>query len=114
MPRLSDRVRLHGNCSSAYLDGMKTIQMTIIGLMAVCGFNLTAGAKQPYMRRALEHLRAIRAELQAAENNNGGWIRTIENTDRAIRETENGMAAARYRSRRRFCKRGARERGLRF
>ena len=48
------------------------------------------------MRRALEHLRAARAELQAAEHNKGGWrLRAIENTDRAIRETENGVAVGR-------------------
>jgi hypothetical protein len=48
------------------------------------------------MRRALEHLRAARAELQAAEHNKGGWrLRAIENTDRAIVETERGIGFAR-------------------
>ena len=48
------------------------------------------------MDRALEHLRAARAELQAAEHNKAGWrVRAIENTERAIRETENGIAAGR-------------------
>ncbi len=48
------------------------------------------------MRRALEHLRAARAELQSAEHNKGGWrVRAIENTDRAISETERGMGNAR-------------------
>jgi len=48
------------------------------------------------MRRALEHLRAARAELQSAEHDKGGWrVRAIENTDRAIRETEHGMAVGR-------------------
>jgi len=48
------------------------------------------------MRRALENLRAARAELEVAEHNKGGWrIRAIENTNRAIRETENGMAVGR-------------------
>jgi len=52
--------------------------------------------EQPHMRRALEHLRAARAELEVAEHNKGGWrIRAIEHVARAIRETENGMAAAR-------------------
>ena len=75
---------------------MKTIRMTIIALIAVSAFNLTARADQPHMRRALEHLRAARAELATAEHNKGGWrIRALENTDRAIRETENGMAAGR-------------------
>jgi hypothetical protein len=75
---------------------MKTLKITIIGLVAVCAFNMTARADQPHMRRALENLRAARAELQSAEHNKGGWrIRALENTDRAIRETENGMAAGR-------------------
>ena len=48
------------------------------------------------MERALEHLRAARAELQAAEHNKGGWrLRAIENTDRAIAETERGIAVGR-------------------
>ena len=70
---------------------MKT-KITIIGLAAICAFNLTARADQPHMRRALEHLRAARAELQAAEHDKGGWRRrAVENTDRAIAETERGM-----------------------
>ena len=74
---------------------MKTF--TIITLAAISAFGTTtARADQPHMRRALEHLRAARAELQAAEHNKGGWrLRAIENTDRAIRETENGMAVGR-------------------
>ena len=44
------------------------------------------------MRRALEHLRAARAELQSAEHDKGGWRRrAVENTERAIAETERGM-----------------------
>jgi hypothetical protein len=74
---------------------MKTL--TIITLVAISAFSMnTARADQPHMRRALEHLRAARAELQSAEHNKGGWrLRAIENTDRAIRETENGMAVGR-------------------
>ena len=54
---------------------------------------MTARADQPHMRRALEHLRAARAELQAAEHNKGGWrVRAVQNTDTAITETQNGMA----------------------
>lgn len=75
---------------------MKIFKTTIIALVAISAFNVTARADQPHMRRALEHLRAARAELQAAEHNKGGWrIRAIENTDRAIHETENGMAVGR-------------------
>ena len=75
---------------------MKTLTTTIIALIALSAFNTTARAEQPHMRRALEHLRAARAELAVAEHNKGGWrIRAIENTDRAIRETENGMVVGR-------------------
>ena len=71
---------------------MKTIKTTIIVLAAVSAFNLTARADQPHMRRALEHLRAARAELQSAEHDKGGWrVRAVENTNRAIAETERGM-----------------------
>jgi hypothetical protein len=74
---------------------MKT-KIMILGLAAICAFNVTARADQPHMRRALEHLRAARAELQAAEHNKAGWrMRALENTDRAISETERGMAAGR-------------------
>ena len=56
----------------------------------------SARADQPHMQAALEHLRAARAELRMAEHNKGGWrIRAIQNTDRAIHETENGMAVGR-------------------
>jgi hypothetical protein len=74
---------------------MKTL--TIITLVAISAFGMnTARADQPHMRRAREHLRAARAELQSAEHNKGGWrLRAIENTDRAIRDTENGMAVGR-------------------
>ncbi|HST29290.1 MAG TPA: hypothetical protein VLK27_00445 [Chthoniobacterales bacterium] len=71
---------------------MKRIKTTIIVLAAVSAFNLTARADQPHMRRALEHLRAARAELQSAEHDKGGWrVRAIEITNRAIAETERGM-----------------------
>jgi hypothetical protein len=75
---------------------MKTLKTTVIALVAISAFNMTARADQPHMRRALEHLRAARAELETAEHDKGGWrVRAIENTDRAIRETERGMAFAR-------------------
>jgi hypothetical protein len=72
---------------------VKTFKTAIIGLIAISAFNMTGRADQPHMLRALEHLRAARAELQAAEHNKGGWrARAIQNTDRAITETQNGMA----------------------
>jgi hypothetical protein len=56
----------------------------------------SARADQPHMRRAPEHLRAARAELQSAEHNKGGWrARPLSNVDKAIADTEKGMAVAR-------------------
>jgi hypothetical protein len=75
---------------------MKTLTTTIIGLVALSAFNMTARADQPHMRRALENLRAARAELEVAEHNKGGWrLRAIANCDRAIHETENGISVGR-------------------
>jgi hypothetical protein len=75
---------------------MKTLTTTIVGLIAVSAFTMTARADQPHMRRALENLRAAKAELEMAEHNKGGWrLRAIENTNRAIGETERGMAVGR-------------------
>jgi hypothetical protein len=79
--------------TSNYIATVKTLQSALIGLIAISAFNMTARADQPHMRRALEHLRAAKAELQAAEHDKGGWrLRAIEHTDRAIVETEKGMA----------------------
>ena len=77
---------------------MKTLTMLAV-ILTISTFGLnSAHAGQPHMDRALEHLRAARAELQAAEENKGGWrVRALENVDRAIRETENGRAFARGR-----------------
>jgi hypothetical protein len=73
---------------------MKTLTTGLAILALTSAFSLnTARADEPHMRRALEHLRAARAELQAAEHNKGGWrVRAIENTDRAIADTERGIA----------------------
>ena len=62
--------------TSTYIATVKTFKTAIIGLIAISAFNMTA-----------------RAELEAAEHNKGGWrVRAIQNTDRAITETQNGMA----------------------
>jgi len=76
---------------------MKTLKTAVVILLSISALNLhTARADQPHMRRALEHLRAARAELESAEHNKGGWrLRAIANTDRAIHETETGMAVGR-------------------
>ena len=96
MPGLSGCACLDGKKPCDLDRRMKMTKLTIIALMTIFAFNLTARADQPHMRRALEHLRAARAELESAEHNKGGWrIRAIENTNRAIAETERGMAGGR-------------------
>jgi hypothetical protein len=76
---------------------MKTLKIGVVIVTAVAAMGLnSARADQPHMQAALEHLRAARAELRMAEHNKGGWrIRAIQSTDRAIHETENGMAVGR-------------------
>lgn len=67
----------------------------IIAIIAATSLS-SVRADQPHMRAALEHLRAARAELQSAEHNKGGWrVRALEHVNRAISDTEKGMAFAR-------------------
>ena len=73
---------------------MKTITLILLSV-SMLGLS-SAYADQPRMRRALEHLRAAKAQLQAAEHNKGGWRdHAIENVNRAIADTERGIAFAR-------------------
>jgi hypothetical protein len=76
---------------------MKTSKLNFVIIAAIAAIGLTsARADQPHMRRALEHRRAARAELQSAEHNKGGWrARAIADVDKAIADTEKGMAVAR-------------------
>jgi hypothetical protein len=76
---------------------MRTLKSTVLVVMAISALSMTsARADQPHMRRALEHLRAARAELAKAEHNKGGWrARAVRNVDQAIADTENGIKAAR-------------------
>jgi len=73
---------------------MKT---TALILLSISMLSLSSSyADQPRMRRALQHLRAARAELQAAEHNKGGWRdRAIHNVDQAIADTERGISFSR-------------------
>jgi hypothetical protein len=77
---------------------MKIFQYSAVIVAAVAAMNLgSARADQPHMQRALEHLRAARAELQVAEQNKGGWrIRAVHNVDQAIADTEKGMSFDRH------------------
>lgn len=76
---------------------MKTFKTTALVLLSISTIGLnSAFARQPYMDRALEHLRAARASLQAAEPNKGGHReRAIELVDRAIAQVEEGIRFAR-------------------
>jgi hypothetical protein len=75
---------------------MKTLKSTLIIIIAASAFNISfARADQPHMQRALQHLRAARAELERAEHNKGGWrVHAISSVDKAIADTENGMKSA--------------------
>jgi hypothetical protein len=71
------------------------VSFAIVAIIAATGLN-SVRADQPHMRAALEHLRAARAELQSSEHNKGGWrVRALEHVNRAIADTERGMAFAR-------------------
>jgi hypothetical protein len=76
---------------------MRTFKTIAIILLSMSALGMSSAfARQPHMERALENLRAARAELQAAEHNKGGWrLRALEHTDRAIVETERGIAFGR-------------------
>ena len=76
---------------------MKTFKTTILVLLSISTLGMSSAfARQPHMERALENLRAARAELRIAEHDKGGWrVLALENVNRAIAETERGMAFAR-------------------
>jgi len=76
---------------------MKTLKTTTLILLSISTLGLSSAfARQPRMDRALEHLRAARAELQAAEATKGGHReRAIEMVDRAIAQVEEGIRFAR-------------------
>jgi hypothetical protein len=76
---------------------MKKFNTTIVILLSMSALGMSSAfARQPHMERALENLRAARAELQIAEHNKGGWrVRALENVNRAIADTERGMAFGR-------------------
>ena len=76
---------------------MKTFKTGLFLITLLAGMNISSvSADQPHMRRALEHLRAARAELQRAEANKGGHReRALEAVDRAIHQCEEGERFAR-------------------
>ena len=76
---------------------MKKFNTVIVILLSMSALGMSSAfARQPHMERALENLRAARAELQIAEHDKGGWrVRALENVNRAIADTERGMAFGR-------------------
>ena len=76
---------------------MKKFNTAFVILLSMSALGMSSAfARQPHMERALENLRAARAELQIAEHNKGGWrVRALENVNRAIADTERGMAFGR-------------------
>jgi len=76
---------------------MKKFNTAFVILLSMSALGMSSAfARQPHMERALENLRAARAELQIAEHDKGGWrVRALENVNRAIADTERGMAFAR-------------------
>jgi hypothetical protein len=76
---------------------MKKFNTAIVILLSMSALGMSSAfARQPHMERALENLRAARAELQIAEHDKGGWrVRALENVNRAIADTERGMAFGR-------------------
>jgi hypothetical protein len=76
---------------------MKTFKTAAVILVSISTLGLSSAfARQPRMDSALEHLRAARAELQAAEANKGGHReRALELVNRAIAQVEEGIRFAR-------------------
>jgi hypothetical protein len=79
----------------------------LVALCAIAGTVITVGyhaahaqgaaacRDQPMMTKALESLRHARGALDHAEHDKGGWRgRAIEETNKAISETERGCAFA--------------------
>jgi hypothetical protein len=75
---------------------MKTLQTGLVIVAVIATMNVgVARAGQPHMQLALEHLRAAQAELRMAHNKAGWRLRALANVNRAIADTETGIAASR-------------------
>ncbi len=72
----------------------RTIAWTAAGALAFAvGCASTAGG-QPHMQRAIDELRAARAELESAAHDKGGHrVRALRLVDEAIGEVNRGIAA---------------------
>ena len=74
----------------------KRFVVMIVALCLTAGFAVGAWAeRQPRMRAALEHLRAAKAELKAAERDKGGHRKeALRLIDRAIDHVKEGIEYA--------------------
>ncbi len=71
------------------------LPLVVIGGLAASSAT-PAFADQPRMHKALDLLRAARAELQGAAANKGGHrVKAIEAVDRAINQVKAGIESAR-------------------
>jgi hypothetical protein len=75
----------------------KMIMVLVIGLfLGACAAGSWAAVHQPHMRAALRALRTAQEELRVATPNKGGHrAKALELVERAIRQTELGIAAGR-------------------
>jgi len=73
---------------------MKTLKTALMLVAVFAAMNVTSmKADQPRMQKALEYLRAARAELQAATHDKGGErMAALENVNRAIEHVEKGIS----------------------
>jgi len=74
----------------------KRLVVMIVALCLITGFAAGVWAeRQPHMRAALEHLRAARAELEAAAHDKGGHkIAALKAIDQAIEQVKEGIRYA--------------------
>ena len=74
----------------------KRFVVIIVALCLIIGFAAGVWAeRQPHMRAALEHLRAARAELEAASHDKGGHkAAALKAIDQAIEHVREGMKYA--------------------
>lgn len=74
----------------------KRFVVMIVALGLIIGLAVGVWAeRQPHMRAALEHLRAAKAELEAASHDKGGHkIAALKAIDQAIEHVREGMKYA--------------------
>jgi len=76
----------------------RVLWVVALGVVLLAGFVAgLASADQPHMMAARDHLRAARAQLQAADPDKGGHrVKAIERVDEAIAEVDRGIEYERH------------------